>query len=79
MPGCSDNGGPTVLKFQEGQEVSMRSMLNLGGLGHAPRKIFKNRCCQIAYGATLCDKVDKLFSVKTYFLLNSFDDSSWGS
>ena len=29
-----------VFKFQERQEVSMCSMLNLGGLGHAPQEKF---------------------------------------
>ena len=49
----------------------MRSMLNLGGLGYALGKFKK-----IAIGAVrlhleqlLCDMVDKLFSVKTKFLL----------
>ena len=28
------------IKFQEGQEVSMHSMLNLGGLRHALQEIF---------------------------------------
>ena len=35
-----EGGQNKVLKFQEGQEVSMCSMLNLGGLGHALQENF---------------------------------------
>ena len=33
-----EGGLNQMLKFQEGQEVSMHSILNLGGLGHAPQE-----------------------------------------
>ena len=60
-----ERGLNQLLKFQEGQEVSMRSILNLGGLGHAPRKIFKIVAVRLHLEQLLCDMVDKLFNVKT--------------
>ena len=43
----------------------MCSILNLGGLGHAPRKILKLGAVRLHLEQLLCDMVDKLFSVKT--------------
>ena len=39
----------------------MHGMLNLGGMVHAPRKIFKKDAVRVQL---LCDMVDKLFNVK---------------
>ena len=44
----------------------MCSMLNLGGLGHAPSgKFLKLGAVRLHPEQLLCDMVDKLFSVKT--------------
>ena len=43
----------------------MHSMLNLGGLGHAPPgKFLKINAVRLHLEQLLCDMVDKLFSVK---------------
>ena len=44
----------------------MHSMLNLGGLGHAPQpgKFLKIGAVRLHLEQLLCDMVDKLFSVK---------------
>ena len=57
----------------------MHSMLNLRGLGHAPGKFLKICAVRLHLEQLLCDTIDKLFSVKTKFLLNTYDDSSCGS
>ena len=43
----------------------MHSMLNLRGLGHAPRKILEIGAVRLHLEQLLCDMVDKLFSAKT--------------
>ena len=57
----------------------MRSMLNLGIWGMPPGKFLKIGAVRLHLEQLLCDMVDKLFSIKTSFLLNSYDDSSCGS
>ena len=58
--------------FFKTSSVSMHSMLNLGGLGHAPGKFLKIGAVRLHLEQLLCDMVDKLFSVKISFLLNSY-------